>query len=301
MPAAAAPETFIDPRVLAQVGDLVLLARTVVDGFLHGLHRSSRAGLSIDFAEHRPYQPGDDLRRIDWRVYGRTDRFYLKTYEADTNADVIFALDASASMDFGSTGYTKFDYARFLTASLAWLAQRQGDRVGLVTMSDDVLDVVPPSTRHLQLLLHTIGRVRPHGAGRIPAVLDRVANMTMRSGIAVLVSDCYEDPATLRRALGGIRARGQDVVVFHVIDAAERDLPWSAPANFEDAETSIRMPLRPDDLRSEYQEIFSRHRRDLLRELSGEGIDYFAVETDQPLDASLRTFLDRRLMGSRAR
>ena len=144
-------QSFIDPRVLGQIGDLSLLARTVVNGFVHGLHRSLRAGLSLDFAEHRPYQPGDDLRRVDWRVYGRTDRFYLKTYEADTNADVIFALDASASMDFGSGSVTKFDYARFLTASLAWLAQRQGDRVGLVTIAGDILDIVPPSTRHLQL------------------------------------------------------------------------------------------------------------------------------------------------------
>ena len=296
-----AAQSFIDPRVLGQIGDLALLARAVVDGFLHGLHRSSRAGLSLDFAEHRPYQPGDDLRRIDWRVYGRTDRFYLKTYEADTNSDVVFALDASASMDYGSDSVTKFDYARFLTASLAWLAQRQGDRVGLVTLQGAAVDVVPPSTRHLNLILHTLGRAKAKGPGQIPFTLDKVAQLRSRTGIVVLVSDCYEDPAVLRRALGGMRSRGNDVVVFHVIDPAERDLPWSAPGNFEDAETGARMPLRPDDLRKQYQEIFAGHRAELLREFGRENIDYTAVETDKPLDAALRTFLDLRLMGSRVR
>lgn len=294
-------QSFIDPKVLGQIGDLSLLARTVVNGFVHGLHRSLRAGVSVDFAEHRPYQPGDDLRRVDWRVYGRTDRFYLKTYEADTNADVIFALDASASMDFGTGSVTKFDYARFLIASLAWLAQRQGDRVGLVTVAGEILDIVPPSTRHLQLVLHTLGRAKAKGAGQIPVMMERVAQLRGGSGMVVLVSDCYEEPTVLRRALAGMRARGNDVLVFHVIDAAERDLPWTAPGNFEDSESGVRMPLRPDDLRQQYRQIFDAHRAELLRELSRENIDYTAVETDQPLDAALRTFLDLRLMGSRAR
>lgn len=298
---ADALQSFIDPKVLGRIGDLSLLARSVVSGFVHGLHRSLRAGASVDFAEHRPYQPGDDLRRVDWRVYGRTDRFYLKTYESDTNADVIFALDASASMDFGTGAVTKFDYARFLTASLAWLAQRQGDRVGLVTLAGDLLDIVPPSTRHLQLVLHTLGRVKATGAGQIPAMMGRVAQLRGRAGIVVLVSDCYEEPEVLRQSLAAMRARGNDVIVFHVIDAAERDLPWTAPGNFEDSETGARMPLRPDDLRQQYRKIFDAHRAALLREFSREGIDYAAVETDQPLDAALRTFLDLRLMGSRVR
>ncbi|MGH7592551.1 MAG: DUF58 domain-containing protein [Gemmatimonadales bacterium] len=296
-----APQSFIDPKILAGIGDLSLLARNVVSGFVHGLHRSLRSGVSVDFAEHRPYQPGDDLRRMDWRLYGRTDRFYLKTYEADTNADVTFVVDASASMDFGSAGVSKFDYARFLTASLAWLAQRQGDRVGLVTIAGDLLDIVPPSTRHLQLLLHTLGRARAAGAGRIPAMMERVAQLRGRSGIVVLVSDCYEEPGALRRSLAAVRALGNDVIVFHVIDAAERDLPWTAPGNFEDSESGVRLPLRPDDLRQQYQQIRDAHSAGLLREFSAERIDYTPVETDRPLDAALRAFLDLRSMGSRAR
>ncbi len=173
----------------------------MVDGFLHGMHRSSHAGLSLDFAEHRPYQPGDDLRRIDWRLYGRTDRFYLKTYEADTNADVLFAVDASASMDYGTGAVTKFDYARYLAASLAWLSQQQGDRIGLVTLREDVADMVPPSGRHLQLLLHTLARAKASGRGELSATVSRLARMRGRSGIVVLLSDCYDEPEALRRSL----------------------------------------------------------------------------------------------------
>lgn len=293
-----APESWIDPAVLAQIGDLPLLARTVVTGFLHGLHRSLRSGLSLDFSEHRPYQPGDDLRRLDWRLLGRTDRYYLKTYEADTNADVMFALDASASMDFGSSAVTKFTYARMLVASLAWLSQHQGDRVGLVTLTDRIVEVVPPSARHLPLLLQALGRAHARGAGAVPAALDTVVRFGGRPGIVVLATDCYEEPAVLRRAAGALRARGNDVIVFHVQDPAERDLPWHAPANFEDSETGDRMPLRPDTLRDEYQRIVGEHRAALRRELGRDGIDYVEVDTDRPLDVALRQYLDLRALAA---
>lgn len=298
---APAPAAFLDPRHLAGIGDLALLARTVVDGFLHGLHRSSRMGLSLDFAEHRPYQPGDDLRRIDWRVYGRTDRYYLKTYEADTNADVVFLLDASGSMDFGTGPLTKFDYARFLVACLAWLSQRQGDRVGLVTLAGAAGEVVPPSTRHLQLLLHTLGRARAAGEGRLPEEIERAGRMRGRSGIVVLVSDCYEDPVRLRRVLRGLRARGQDVILFHLLDPAERDLPLDVPNTFEDAETGARIPLRPEQLRDRYRGLLTAHREALRRGAAQDNLDFVAVDTDQPLDHALRHYLDYRLMGSRVR
>jgi uncharacterized protein (DUF58 family) len=297
------PTAFLEPAVLARISDLALLARTVVDGFMHGLHRSSRMGLSLDFAEHRPYQPGDDIRRIDWRAYGRTDRYYVKEYEADTNAAVVFALDASASMDFGGGGgpLTKFHYGRCLVASLAWLAQRQGDRVGLVTFTGDLVEVVPPSTRHLPLLLHALGRARAAGSGRLPLALERVARIATRAGIVVLVTDCYEDPADLARGVGTLRARGHDVIVFHVLDPAERDLPWTAPGTFEDAESGVRIPLRPDELRSGYRRAVESHRRDLAQRLAGTGSDYEVVETDRPLDHGLYAFLDRRLALSRLR
>jgi uncharacterized protein (DUF58 family) len=296
-----APAGFLDPALLARIGDLSLLARNVVDGFMHGLHRSRRVGLSLDFAEHRSYQPGDDIRRIDWRVYGRTDRYYVKEYEADTNAAVTFALDASGSMDFGSGAVTKFDYGRFLVASLAWLSQHQGDRVGLVTFAGDLLEVVPPSTRHLRLILHTLGRARAAGAGRLPPMLERAARLSTRAGIVVVVSDCYADPAEVQRGVGALRARGHDVILFHVLDPAERDLPGEGAATFEDAETGERLPLRPEALRERYRTEMQAHRAELARRLGADGADYVALTTDQPLDHALHAYLERRLAASRVR
>jgi uncharacterized protein (DUF58 family) len=296
-----APTTLLDPALLARIGDLALLARTVVDGFMHGLHRARRVGLSLDFAEHRPYQPGDDIRRIDWRVYGRTERFYVKEYEADTNASVTFVLDASASMDFGSGALTKFEYGRMLLASLAWLSQRQGDRVGLVSEAGDRLEVIPPSTRHLQLILHTLGRSRPAGAGRLSPMLTRAARLSTRAGIAVVVSDCYEEPELVQRAVGALRGRGHDVVLFHLLDPAERDLPGEGSATFEDAETGERLPLRPELLRERYRAALDAHRSELARRLAGDGADYVPLTTDQPLDLALHAYLERRLAMSRIR
>ena len=298
---AVAPAALLDPALLARIGDLPLLARTVVDGFMHGLHRARKVGLSLDFAEHRAYQPGDDIRRIDWRGFGRTDRFYVKEYEADTNASVTFALDASGSMDFGSGPLTKFDYGRFLAASLAWLSQRQGDRVGLVTFAGDLLEVVPPSTRHLQLLLYTLGRARASGAGRLAPVLERAARLMNRAGIVVVISDCYEDPALVQRAVGTLRARGHDTVLFHVLDPAERELPYEGAATFEDAETGERLPLRPEALRQKYQIAVAEHGRELARRLGQDRVDYVPLSTDQPLDLALHAYLERRLESSRVR
>jgi uncharacterized protein (DUF58 family) len=296
-----APAQLLDPALLARIGDLALLARTVVDGFMHGLHRARRVGLSLDFAEHRPYQPGDDIRRIDWRVYGRTERFYVKEYEADTNASVTFVLDASASMDFGSGAVTKFEYGRMLLASLAWLSQRQGDRVGLVSEAGDRLEVIPPSTRHLQLILHTLGRSRPAGGGRLSPMLTRAARLSTRAGIAVVLSDCYEEPELVQRAVGALRGRGHDVVLFHVLDPAERDLPGEGSATFEDAETGERLPLRPELLRERYRAELDAHRSELARRLAGDGADYVPLTTDQPLDLALHAYLERRLAMSRIR
>jgi len=297
----AAPASFLDPALLARISDLSLLARTVVDGFMHGQHRSLRRGSSSDFAQHRSYQPGDDLRRVDWRVLGRTDRFFVKEFEADTNASVLFALDSSASMDYGSGVVTKFDYGKFLVASLAWLSQQQGDRVGLATFTGDVVDVVPPSTRHLQLLLHTLGRARASGAGTLSSAMERLAHLTTRAGIAVLVTDCYEAPDTLGRSAAALRMRGHDLIVFHLVDSAERDFPFTAASTFEDAESGARIAVRPDELRPRYLERARAHHADVAKRLVAAGADYVRIDTDQPLDRALHAYLDRRLARSRVR
>jgi uncharacterized protein (DUF58 family) len=297
----AAPAAFLDPALLARLSDLALLARTVVDGFMHGQHRSLRKGSSLDFAEHRSYQPGDDLRRIDWRVYGRTDRFYIKEYDADTNAGVLFALDRSGSMDFGSGAVTKFAYARMLTASLAWLSQSQGDRVGLATFTGDLVDVIPPSVRHLQRILHTLAATKPGATSQLVHAIEKVGLLTSRTGIIVLVTDCYERPELLGRAVDTLRMGGHDVIVFHVVDPAERDLPGDDDTTFEDAESGVLLPLKPGDLRKKYQTLIGDHHAALQSRLIAAGADYVRLDTSEPLDRALHAYLDARLSRSRVR
>lgn len=296
-----APSTLLDPALLARIADLPLLARTVVDGFLHGLHRSARKGLSLDFAEHRPYQPGDDLRRIDWKAYARTDRFYVKEYDADTNAACVLALDCSGSMDYGSAGVNKFAYGRMLVASLAWLAQRQGDRVGLATFSEQLLEAIPPSTRHLQMILHALARAVPKGEGAIPVGVDRVADLASRPGIVIIVTDCYDEPASMGRAVDTLRARGHDVLVFHLVDPAEEEFGFTGPLVFEDGERGTRLPLRPEETRERYLKLWTAHREALQKRMSASGAAYVVMRTDKPLDAALHTYLDHRLSSGRVR
>lgn len=298
---AVAPASFLDPALLAKLSDLALLARTVVDGFMHGQHRSIRKGSSLDFAEHRSYQPGDDLRRIDWRVYGRTDRFYIKEYDADTNASVLFALDTSASMDFGSGLVTKYAYGRMLTASLAWLSQAQGDRVGLATFTQDLQDVIPPSVRHLQRMLHTLASTKPGGSSQLVNSIEKIGLLSSRAGILVLVTDCYERPELIGRAVDALRMAGNDVIVFHLVDPAERDLPGNDDTTFEDAETGKLLPLKPGDMRKKYQALVNDHLSALQSRLIAAGADYVRIMTDEPLDRALHAYLDARLSRSRVR
>jgi len=296
-----APASFLDPSLLAKISDLALLARTVVDGFMHGQHRSLRKGSSLDFAEHRSYQPGDDLRRIDWRVYGRTDRFYIKEYDADTNAGVLFALDSSGSMDYGSGTVTKFAYGRMLAASLAWLSQSQGDRVGLATFTQDLEEVIPPSVRHLQRMLHTLANTTPKGSSRLVHSVERVGLLSSRAGILVLITDCYERPDALGRAVDALRMNGNDVIVFHLVDVAERDLPGDADTTFEDMESGALLPLKPDDLRNKYQTLIRDHHAALQSRLAAAGADYVRLLTNEPLDRALHAYLDARLTRGRVR
>ncbi len=296
-----APTTMLDPALLAGIGDLELLARTVVDGFLHGAHRSSRAGLSVDFAEHRAYQPGDDLRRIDWRVYGRTDRFYLKTYEAETNADVRIALDVSASMGFQSGPLSKFGWARAMLASLAWLAKRQGDRVGYIPLGRDASAIVPPSTRHLPLVLQALSRAEPEGEIALGAALERVAELKGRAGMLVVASDCYDRPEAIQHGVAALEARGHDVMLLHVIDPAERDLPYEGSETFADLETAHRVALKPQEIRAGYLEAFGAHGDALAERVGGTGAEYLRVYGDEPLDRALRAWLEHRRRPERGR
>ncbi len=293
--------SFLDPKVLARIDNLELLARTVVDGFINGLHRSPYLGLSIDFAEHRPYMPGDDIRRIDWRVFGRTDRFYVKEFEADTNANFMVILDVSRSMDYASQGITKLDYGRYLAACMSYFSRQQRDRVGLVTIADEVVEFVPPSAKHLEIVLHTIDRASPAGQGNLSGPLLKVAEANKRRSIMALISDLYDEPEAIVRAVSALKSRGNDVIVFQILDPAELNFPFEEAAHFEDLESGERIPVVPERQREQYRALMDEHLGELSRLLVENQMDYYLFDTSQPLDYALFKYLSRRERLSRGR
>lgn len=294
--------SFLDPLVLARIDNLELLARTVVDGFINGLHRSPYLGLSIDFAEHRPYMPGDDIRRIDWRVFGRTDRFYVKEFEADTNANFLVVLDVSRSMDYAGEGrISKLDYARYLAACLTYFSRQQRDRVGLATIGEDIIEYVPPSAKHLDTVLHTIDRVEPVPSGELEGPLLKITEATRRRSIVALISDLYREPRSVVRAVSYLKNKGNDVIVFHVLDPDEIDFPFDGSFQIEDLETGERAPVIAERQREEYRELVRAHLDELSRLLIESRIDYFLFDTSQALDHALFRYLSRREQLSRVR
>jgi uncharacterized protein (DUF58 family) len=292
---------FLDPKVLARIDRLDLLARTVVDGFVAGLHQSPHLGVSVDFAEHRAYMPGDDIRRIDWRVYGRTDRLYVKEFEAETNANISILIDISASMDYASQGISKLDYARYLAACLAYFSFHQRDRVGLVTFDQDVVTQVPPTGRRLDTILHSIDRITPGGRGQLDLPLRRIAESIRRRSILILISDLYEPPQEVLAAVNRLRRRGNDLIVFQLLDPTEVDFSFDEATQFEDLETGERIPVVPTRVRAGYRGLMQEHVAELTKQMGQNRIDYYLIETSMPLDHALFHYLSRRHRMARVR
>jgi uncharacterized protein (DUF58 family) len=298
----SSPTRFLDPVVLSRISNLELLARTVVDGFISGLHRSPYLGFSVDFAEHRPYMPGDDVRRIDWRVFGRTDRLFVKEFEADTNANLSVLFDVSGSMHYGSGPITKAEYGKYLAACLTYFSRQQRDRVGIVTFDDDIIEYVPPSAKHLEEVLHVIDRIQPREReGGFARPLNKIAQMLTRRSMLVVISDLYEDPDVIIRALARLHHKGNDVIVFHLLDPSEVEFPFEDAAQFQDLESGERMPVVPEKLREEYRGHLEAHVDTLKRRMVQNEIDYCFVQTSQPLDHALFEYLSRREQLSRVR
>jgi uncharacterized protein (DUF58 family) len=292
---------FVDPATLGRIGSLDLLAKTVVEGFISGLHRSPFLGRSMDFAEYRAYMPGDDIRRIDWKLYSRTDRYFVKEFEGDTNTNVMLALDVSRSMDFGTAGLSKLDYGRYLAASLGYFASRQRDRIGLMTFDQDVVDIVPPAAKHLDVVLHTIDRVTPGGAGKLAPAMFRLGNTIRRRGFVVVISDFYEPPDEVVSAVQGLRVRGNDLILFHLLDPAELEFPFDEASDFADLETGARVAVAPEAFREQYQRLLQEHIETLRRRFVELGIDYALVNTREPLDSALYRYLAARLWAMKSR
>jgi uncharacterized protein (DUF58 family) len=287
---------FLDPAVIARLGTLELKAKTIVEGFLSGLHRSPYKGLSVEFAEYRQYIRGDDLSTIDWKVYARSDRYYVKKFEEETNLDCHLLLDVSGSMAYQSRGPSKFEYAACLAASLGYLMNRQRDGVGLMAFDDRIVSALPASTRpgHLRNLLVALSRLHPGSRTNVARPLRQVAEALSRRGMVVVISDLLDDPEAVVRGLRLFHHRGSDVLVFHVLDPDEIDFPFERATRFEDLESGEEVTAVPDVVRAHYRkaigDLIDRYRR----ELGGAGIDYQLLNTKQPLEMALLAYLSTR-------
>src|SRR5687767_6577296 len=269
MQPGARERRFLDPAVVARLGTLELKARTIVEGFLSGLHRSPIKGFSVEFAEYRQYIAGDDLATIDWKVYARSDRHYVKKFEEETNLDCHLMLDLSGSMGYGSRGITKFEYGACLAASLGYLMNRQRDAVGLTAFDDQVVAMLPASARsgHLRALLITLDRLELGRHTNVAKPLHQLADSLTKRGMVVLISDLLDDPERVVRGLKHFQFRGTDVIVFHLLDPDEIDFPFERATRFEDLETSEEVMAVPAIVRSHYLKeiggLIERYRREL--------------------------------------
>ena len=298
MTTPAAPTRFLDPELLARVGSLELLARTVVEGFMSGLHRSPFTGFSTEFTEYRQYNPGDDLRYLDWRLLARTDRYFIKKYRADTNTQCHLLIDTSASMHYAhASSVTKLQYAQFLAASLAYLLNRQQDAVGLVGFADKVHTHVPARNRtgHMRTIFGNLSLLQPGGETDLAASLHQLAEILTRRGIVVVISDFYDQPDRLGESFQHLRFKGHDTVAFQVLDQNELDFDFNdAVLLLEDAETQEQMPVLPDVVMDGYRERMRRHVNDMRLCAASNNVDYELLTTTQPLDFALLSFLSRR-------
>ncbi len=294
--AAAVPNSFLDPSVLAEVSSLELVARTVVDGFVAGLHRSPDFGFSQEFAEYRAYTPGDDLRHVDWNVFARTERAYLKRYRGETNTAINVLLDVSASMGFGSSAVKKITYAKFLASAIVYLAHLQRDSAGLMVFHEELSNFIPPSARQGQLvrLLHGIDQAELGKRTNYEKPMFELQQFLKRRGVTVLISDLFDKPEAIIEMVQPLRFRGNEVILFHVLDRHEIEPEIGDAALLVDMETGEALETSPDYARTEYREKMSAHIADLRTRSQAAGLDYFLLPTDRPLDRALREYFSVR-------
>jgi uncharacterized protein (DUF58 family) len=288
---------FLAPAVVAGLGTLELKARTIVEGLLLGMHRSPYRGFSAEFAEYRPYLPGDDLALVDWKLYARTDRHFVRTFEQETNLECHLLVDVSASMGYGGgNGMTKLEYASCLAASMAWLLGGQHDAVGLVTFDHRIVDRVRPAARTAQIrsILLALERARAAGVSDTAAALGAVAGSLRKRGLVMVFSDLLSEPARVVQALKQLRSRRSEVVAFQVLDNDELTFPFERATRFHDVETDDEVLTEPSRVRDEYLTQMGEFRAQYERELRSAGIDYRLVDTSQPLDLTLLAYVTSR-------
>ncbi|MBA3884749.1 MAG: DUF58 domain-containing protein [Acidobacteria bacterium] len=296
-PATSRDLRFLDPAVIARLGTMELKARTVVEGFVSGLHRSPYKGFSVEFAEYRQYMPGDDLSTLDWKVYARSDRHYVKKFEEETNLECHVLLDLSASMAYrGAAPMSKLEYGSVLAASLAFLMYRQRDATGLIAFGDRIVFRLPASARpgHLHALLLALERLEPGQRSDVGRPLNQLAEALTKRSMVVLISDMLDDPEPVVKGLKHLKFRGSDVVVFQLLDPHELTFPFRGPSKFIDVETGDQVTAEPSAIREAYLRELAGLTLRYGRELRGAGIDYVQLDTSQPLDFALLSYLSAR-------
>ncbi len=288
---------YLDPKVLSKLRGLDLIARLVVEGFMTGLHKSPYHGFSVEFAEHRQYMPGDPFKHVDWKLYGKSDRFYVKIFEEETNLRSYILLDASASMGYASEGQiTKFQYASFLAAALAYLMTSQQDAVGLLTFRDVIDRLVPPrsSTGHLKVLLTELERTQPAATTKMGLALEYLAERIKRRSLIVVLSDLMDEPDKVVRGLKHFRHRENEVVVFHILDPYEIEFPFRRESGFVDVETGRELMTQPWEIADEYKRKFQDWTMAYQRACLQNRIEYVQLRSDTPYDVALLRYLEKR-------
>ena len=292
---------FLDPRTLASLSSMEMRARIVVEGFVSGLHKSPYRGFGVEFVEYRQYTPGDDIRHVDWKAVARSDRYYVKEYEDETNLQCVILLDRSASMGYGgqkNSALDKLEYGSYLAASLAYLILRQGDGVGLVTFDQAVHDYLPPSSKNTQWhAIHcNLDGLRADEGTDMGKPLHELAESMPRRGLVILISDLIDDVEQMMNALMHFRFKGHEVLVFHIVDREELTFPFSETARFDDPETGERITVAPSAIREDYLAAVEEFMESIRTGCAKIQVDYERMETDRPLDFALFSYLSRRMV-----
>lgn len=288
---------YLDPKTLGKLGNMDLVARCAVEGLFSGLHPSPFHGFSVEYSDHRAYQPGDELKFLDWKMYGRSDKLYIKQFQQETNVFAYIVLDSSLSMSFAGNGsVSKLDYGSFLAAALTYLLLGQGDSVGLISFAENMIEHIPPRSRrtHLNTILTALGKNKSQGQTRLADMLHRVADLTHRRGIIILISDLLDDQDEVFKGLAHLKYLNHDVILFHTLDHQELFLEYDGLVEFSDLETNRKLKTFPESLRDPYQQRVKEF-VDSWTDMAGKNeIEYCLLDTSEPLDKALMAYLAKR-------
>lgn len=296
------PTSAVSPTAIMQIKNLELRAKIVVEGFMSGLHRSPYHGFSVEFTDYRQYSIGDDLRYLDWKLYAKQDRYYIKRFEDETNLRCYLLVDMSRSMGFGSGNYSKLEYAKTLAASLAWFLNRQRDAVGLVTFGDQIVDMIPPRYRagHLRRLMLTLENSTSGKSTDLSAPLEQIAQTVSKRGLVVLISDLLAPVESFVKNLNYLRTRGHEVVILRTLDPTEIEFEFDKASLFRDLETGREIYVDPQSAVADYRKRFAEHEAAIKEICDQIGVDFFTISTDQPIEAALLELIQSRASSGRS-